>query len=57
MHLSALNYYMYRLGISFKMSGNSVGLSRKLSLKAENCRKSPKKRDIYVRFRPYLLNG
>ena len=57
MHLSALKYYMYRLGISFKMSGNSVGLSRKLRLKAENSRKSQKKRAIYVRFRPYLLNG
>ena len=52
MHLSALNYYMYRLGISFKMSGNSVGLSRKLRLKAENSRKSQKKTRYLRTFSP-----
>ena len=38
------------------MSGNSVGLSRKITFEAEIAEKA-EKRAIYVRFRPYLLSG
>ena len=42
---------------SFKMSGNSIGLSRKLHFQSPKIPVKAKKRVIYVRFHPYFLNG
>ena len=39
------------------MSGNSIGLSRKLHIQRRKIAEKAEKRAIYRRFRPYFLNG